>query len=64
VFAVSLLGDLRSISTEGYSEYEPIILNYALQLAEIVAGLERQTRMTLEQFEKLPDGLELVQGCK
>ena len=45
---MSLLGDLRSIGAEGYSEYERIILNYALQLAEMVAGVERQTRMTLE----------------
>lgn len=39
-----------------------MILNYALQLAEMVAGVERQTRMTFEQFEKLPDALELVRG--
>jgi hypothetical protein len=54
---MSLSNDLQSISADGYSEYERIVLNYALQLAEIIAGGERRTRMKIEAWEKLPDGL-------
>ena len=59
---MSLLNDLRSISADGYSEYERILLNYAVQLAEMVAGGERQTRMSIEEWEKLPDALEFSNG--
>lgn len=59
---MSLLNDLRSISADGYSEYERIVLNYALQLAEMIAGGERRTRMSMEEWEKLPDALEFSDG--
>src|SRR5438128_12109909 len=34
----------------------------SLSLAEIVAGEDRRTRMTMEEWTKLPDSLELVDG--
>ena len=56
-----LLHDLRKLDAESYQGYERAILKYALSLAEIIAN-DRQTRMTFEEFEQLPDRLEYSHG--
>jgi len=50
----SLLNDLRRLDPGSYQGYDRMILKYALSLLEIIAN-DRQTRMTWEEFEQLPE---------
>ena len=56
-----LVHDLRKLDPESYEGFQRSVLKYALSLAEILAD-DRQTRMTFEEFEQLPDTLEYSKG--